>query len=121
MKKFLLVSALALTTILSYGQDISDVSQSGSTLIVRDEKNNWISSKSISSSDELCGFSSMIIVIKSGSTVIVYDQKFNWISSKSISSDDRVKNVSGNNIIIKSGSTVITYDKKFNWISSRSE
>jgi hypothetical protein len=121
MKKFLLLFAFALTTTLSFSQDISDVSQSGNTLTVRDEKNNYITSKGISSSDKLCGFSSMIIVIKSGSTVTVYDQKFNYISSKGISSSDIVKNVSGNNILIKSGNTVTTYDKKFNYISSRFE
>ena len=42
MKKFLLLFAFALTTTLSFSQDISDVSQSGNTLTVRDEKNNYI-------------------------------------------------------------------------------
>lgn len=121
MKKFLLLFAFALTTTLSFGQDISDVSQSGTKLTVRDEKNNQISSKYIGSNDELCGFSSTILVIKSGSKVTVYDQKFNQISSKYIGNSDKVKNISGNNIIIKSGSKVTTYDKKWNQISSRYE
>ena len=121
MKKLLLLFAFALTTTLSFSQDISDVSQSGTLLTVRDEKNNQISSKYIGSNDELCGFSSTILVIKSGTLVIVYDQKFNQISSKFIGSSDKVKNISGSNIIIKSGSLVITYDKKWNQISSRYE
>jgi hypothetical protein len=121
MKKLILTFVFALTTIFTFGQDISDVSQSGNTLTVRDEKNNYISSKSVSRSDELSGFSSTIIVIRSGSTLTVYDKKFNYISSKTIGSNDRVKNVSSNNIIIKSGNTVTTYDKKINYISSRTE
>ena len=121
MKRFLLVLLLAFTILLSYGQDISDVSQSGSLLTVRDEKNNKIASKYISSSDELCGYSVNIIVIKSGTLITIYDQKFNRVASKYIGSSDRVKNVNGNNIIIKSGSLVTTYDKKFNRISSRYE
>jgi hypothetical protein len=121
MKNILLLIAFAITTNLSFGQNISDVSQSGINLTVRDEKGNWISQKAIGSNDELCGFSSTIIVIRSGINLTVYDQKFNWISQKAIGSGDRVKNVSGNNIIIKSGINVITYDKKFNWISQRTE
>jgi hypothetical protein len=121
MKKFILLSAFALTTCLTFGQDISDVSQSGTLLTVRNEKNSQISSKYIGNSDELSGFSSMIIVIKSGSLVTVYDQKFNQISSKYIGNSDKIKNVNGNNIIIKSGSLVTTYDKKWNQISSRYE
>ncbi len=124
MKKILLVSAFVLTSILSYAQDISDVSQSSSGLLtVRDAKNNQISSKYISSGDELSGFSSNIIVVKSSSNLVtVYDQKFNQITSKYISDGDRVKNVNGNNIIIKSKSGLVTtYDKKFNQISSRYE
>jgi hypothetical protein len=121
MKKFILLSAFALTTCLTFGQDISDVSQSGNYLIVRGEKNNQISSKYMGSNDELCGFSSTIIVVKSGNYAIVYDQKFSQISSKYMGSNDKVKNVSGNNIILKSGNYVITYDKKWSQISSRYE
>ena len=124
MKKFLLLFAFALTTTLSFSQDISDVSQSSNgRLTVRDDKNNEISAKYIGDSDELCGFSSNIIVVKSSNgRVTIYDQKFNEISAKYIGDSDRVKNVNGNNIIIKSSNgRITTYDKKFNEISARYE
>jgi hypothetical protein len=124
MKKIVLYVALVVFLVNGYSQNISDVSQTNSNeLIVRDIKNNRISSKYISSGDELSGFSSTIIVIKTSSKeVIVYDEKWNRISSKYISSGDIVKNVNGNNIIIKTSSKeVITYDKKWNRISSRYE
>ena len=124
MKKLILFAAMAVFSVAAYSQNISDVSQtSGNELIVRDASNNRISSKYISSSDELAGFSSTIIVIKTaGNEVIVYDEKWNKISSKYITSSDIVKNVNGNNILIKTrGKEVITYDKKWNRISSRYE
>ena len=124
MKKSLLFSVFTFITILSFGQVISDVTQSGSgRLTVRDEKNNEIASKYISSDDELSGFSSSIIVVTSSNRrVSVYDQKFNEISSKYISGGERVKNVTGNNIIIKyETGRVVTYDKRFNEISHRYE
>ena len=121
MKNFLLLFAFALTTTLSFSQVISDISQYGRSLSVRDEKNNEISSRILMSNEELCGFSSTIIVIKNGSLVIVYDQKFHEISSSIRPSNEKVKNISGNNIIIKNGSRVTTYDKKWNEISSRIE
>ena len=124
MKKFLLFSVLALATILTYGQDISDVSQSSNgRLTVSDSQNSEISYKYISDGDELSGFSSNIIVVTSkNGRVTVYDQKFSEISYKYISDDDRVKNVNGNNIIIKSkNGRVTTYDKKFSEISYRYE
>lgn len=124
MKKLLLISAFVLTTSLTYGQDIADVSRTSSNeLIVRNVNNNRISSKYISSSDDLAGFSSTIIVVRTSSNeVIVYDQTWNRISSKYISSNDIVKNVNGNNIMIRTSSKeIITYDKKWNRISSRYE
>lgn len=124
MKKFLLLIILVFTVSVTYGQDITDVSRTSSNeLIVRDINNNRISSKYISSSDELAGFSSSIIVIRTSSDeVIVYDEKWNRISSKYISSSDIVKNVNGNNIIIKTSSKeIVTYDKKWSRISSRYE
>ena len=124
MKKVILFTAFVLVTILSFGQNISDVSQSSSgRLTVRDERNKEISSKYIPKGAELCGFSSHIIVIISSSRrVTVYDQKFKEISSKYIGVGDRVKNVTGNNIIIKTkNGRVITYGNKFKEISSRYE
>lgn len=124
MKRVILMAAFAVFSLASYSQNISDISKTRSNeLIVRDVSNNRISSKYISSGDELAGFSSSIIVIRTSSNeVIVYDEKWNRISNKYISSNDMVKNVNGNNIIIKTSSKeVITYDKKWNRISSRYE
>jgi hypothetical protein len=124
MKKLFLFAAFAVFSVAAYSQNISDVSQtSNNELIVRDASNNRISSKYISSGDELAGFSSTIIVIKtSNNEVIVYNEKWDRISSKYISSGDMVKNVNGNNIIIKtSNKEVITYNKNWDRISSRYE
>jgi hypothetical protein len=124
MKKVFFIVAFILTFSATHGQDIADVSRTNSNeLIVRDVNNNRISSKYISSSDELAGFSSTIIVIRTSSDeVIVFDEKLNRISSKYISSSDNVKNVNGNNILIKTSSKeIITYDKEWNRISSRYE
>ena len=121
MKKILLLVTFILTTCLSYSQEISDVSISGTVLTVRDENNNVISNYILSYGDELCGFSSTIIVIKNQTVVRVYDQKFNSISNHILSYGDKVKNVSGNNIIVKNGNVITTYDKKFNVVSTRIE
>ena len=121
MKKFLMLITFVLTTSVTYGQDIADVTRSGNTLTALDDKNSQISSKYFGTDDELSGFSSYIIVIRSGNTVTVYNQKFDQISSKYFGSEDKVKSVTGNNINIKSGNTVTTYDKNFNQISSRYE
>ncbi len=124
MRKFLLLIACILTISVTYGQDISDVSQSSSGLLtVLDSKNNELSRKYISDGDELSGFSSNIIVIKYKSGLVtVLDQKCNEISRMYISDGDKVKNVSGNNFVTryKSG-LVVTYDKKCNEISRRYE
>jgi hypothetical protein len=124
MKKYFLSFALALTTILSYGQDISDVEQrSSGTIITLKSNGSEISRMSLSSGESLSGFSNYIVVVtRSSGTVICYDQNFREISRMSLSSGEFVKNVSGNNIIVKRPSgTVITYDKNFREISRRSE
>jgi hypothetical protein len=122
MKTFFLLIIFNLSAFAVYCQHIADVSQTrNNELIVRDLKNNRISSKYISSRDMLCGFSTNIIVIRTASNeVIVYDEKWNRISSKYINSTDMVKNVIGENIIIKTKSNeVITYDKKWKRLASR--
>jgi len=103
MKKSFLFLSFVLTIVLTSAQDISDVSQSSSGLLtVLDVNNNQKSSMYISNRDELCGFSSSIIVVKYASgLVVVYNQNFNQISSKYIGDSDRVKNVNGNNVLIK--------------------
>ena len=121
MKKIILPFAFTLITGMSFCQDISDISQSGNLLTVRDERNNEISRRYINSEDELSGFSSTIVVIRSGNLVYVFDQKFNEISRRYINSDDKVKNVNGNNIIIKAGNLITTYDKNWSEISRRYE
>jgi hypothetical protein len=119
MKTIMFVLVCLLTTTLSFSQEISDVSQSGNALTVLDENNRTISSKYIGSNDQLCGFSSTIIVVQSGTAVYVYDQNFKTISSKYI--DGKVKNVVGNKIIVKTGNAVYTYDKNWKVITSRYE
>jgi hypothetical protein len=122
MKKFLLVSAIALTTILSYGQDIADISKSSyGRLTVWNSKYSEIAHKYIFEGDELSGFSPEIIVVTSkDNRVTIYDQKFSEIARKYLYDGDRVKNVCGNNIVIKSKNGLVTiYDIKFNERSHR--
>lgn len=121
MKKFLMLIAFVLTTSVTYGQDIADVSQSGDYLIVRDAENKMLSQKYFGQNETLCGFSSHLIVVRNSMTIIVYDQNFKLISEKYVSDNDKVKSVTGNNIIIKSGSLIITYDKNFKIVSERYE
>lgn len=124
MKKIVLLSMISLFSFSVFSQNIADISITNSNeLIVRDINNKRISSKYISSNDELAGFSTSIIVIrKSSNEAIVYDENWKRISSKYLSSDDVIKTVVGNNIIIKKRSReVITYDKNWKRISSRYE
>ena len=124
MKSIITILAFTLTSIISFGQDIMDVSLSSSNLLtVLDVKNNRISLKYIGVNDKLSGFSANIIVVTSASNLVtVYDQNFNSISSKYISEGDYVKNVNGNYIIIKNSSGLVTtYDKEFNSVTSRYE
>ena len=120
MKKILFLIVFVLSVSVTYGQDIADVSQTEQSYIVRDANSNHISSRP-RSSDELCGFSSTLIVVQSQQYFYVYDQKFNLISSRQKNSDEKFKNVSGNYIIIKSGQYTITYDKDFKHVSSRQD
>lgn len=124
MKKFLLFSALALTTILSFGQDIADISKSSDgRLTVWNSNYSEISRKYIFDGDELSGFSPEIIVVTSkDNRVTIYDQKFNEISHKYLYDGDSVKNVCGKNIVIKNKNGLMTiYDIKFSEISHRYE
>jgi hypothetical protein len=122
MKKFLLVFSLAITTILSFGQDIADISNSSDgRLTVWNSNYNEISHKYIFDGDKLSGFSPEIIVVTSkDNRLTIYDQKFNEISRKYLYDGDSVKNVCGNNIVIKSKNGLVTiYDKKFSEKSHR--
>jgi hypothetical protein len=123
MKKFLFVSALVLTTNLSFGQDIADISISSGKLTVWNSNYSEISHKYTFEGDKLSGFSPEIIVVTSkDNRVKVYDQEFREISNKYLYDGDFVKNVCGNNIIIKSKNGRVTiYDIKFNEKSHRYE
>jgi hypothetical protein len=120
MKNILMVIFL-FVSFLSRGQNIADVSQRGTELIVRDAENKKISSKQIGSRYSLIGFSSNIIVLRCDNEIIVYDEKFIKISSKNIKPSWIVKNVVGNNIILKIDNELITYNKNWEKISSRHE
>lgn len=120
MKKLFLLFAFLLTVSVTYGQDIADVSETAQYFLVRDAKNNQLSYKQ-KNNEELCGFSSTIIVLKSAMYFVVYDQEFKQISYKQRNSEDKVKGVAGNTIVIKSGQYTITYDKDFKQISSRQD
>ena len=124
IKKFLLVSALALNTILLFGQDIADISKSSDgRLTVWNSKYSEISRKYTFDGDELSGFSPEIIVITSkDKRVTIYDQNFSEISYKYLYEGDRVKNVCGDNIVIKNKNGLMTiYDIKFSEKSHRYE
>lgn len=124
MKKSFLFLSFVFAMFLASAQNIADVSLSSSgELTVRDINNHQISSKLISTEDELSGFSAYIIVVrKSYGEVIVYNQRFEQISSKLFGDHARVKNVNGNNIIVKENSGLVTtYDKNWNQISTRLE
>ena len=119
---FLLVSTLALTTILSYGQDIADISKSSDgKLTVWNSNYSEIAHKYLFEGDELSGFSPELIVLTSkDSRVTIYDQKFNEISRKYLYDGDRVKNVCGDNIVIKNKNGLMTiYDMNFREKSHR--
>ena len=85
MKKYFLSFALALTTILSYGQDISDVEQrSSGTIITLKSNGSEISRMSLGSGEFVKNVSGNNIIVKRPSgTVITYDKNFREISRRS--------------------------------------
>ncbi|MFN5443393.1 MAG: hypothetical protein ACK48V_04115 [Crocinitomicaceae bacterium] len=125
MKKLfsLMLAFLVIGTSL-WADDIADVViERNGSVTIKDASNNVIFTGGWTSSWELCGFSSSIIVIKeSNGYLYVRDRKFEVISTKGISSDEKVKNVVGNNIMVKhKNGRVTTYDKNFNVISEKYE
>ncbi|MBX7181980.1 MAG: hypothetical protein K1X82_07700 [Bacteroidia bacterium] len=124
MKKFFLVSVFNLATILTYGQNIADISEySDGRLIVWNSQYSEISHKYTFDGDVLSGFSPEIIVVTSKDNLVtVYDQRFNELSRKYLYDGDRVKNVCGSNIVVKSKNGLVTiYDIKFSEKSHRYE
>ena len=83
MKKIYLLIVLAITTKLSFGQNISDIKREGNSLYVYNEKGDYISQKSLQSDDKVRNVSGNNIIIKSGNTIYTYDKKFDYISQRS--------------------------------------
>lgn len=105
-----------------FSQDICDCALDNTHYLkVLDCNNKKLAGKFLFPQEELCGFSSSIIVVKDNhNSVTVYDQDLKKISSKLLANNDVIKNIIGNKIIIKGlGNYVTTYDENFNKISGR--
>jgi hypothetical protein len=118
MKQVILIATFLLFFVNVKAQ-IGDVQQKGN-IIISYEGSKEVGRFSISSSDELLGFSSTIIVVKKSSIIISYDARGKEKGRFSIFSKDKFKNVNGNTIYIIKGKMLIAYEVNGKEISRRS-
>lgn len=100
-------------------RSISNVERSGAWYYLYDENGKKYKSTSASSTGDLKGFSSSIIVFQRGAWIYVYDADLKKLHSGAVSAYGEVIAVAGDAFTTRRGAWIYTYDKKGKKLNSR--
>lgn len=119
MKAPLLLSLLLFSTSLLFAQEISDVRNEGSWIVVYDSEGEKVSSMSDAFDNKVVAVSGSFFVTDDGSMIRTFDAKCSRLGSM-FSSGKKVISAAGSTFTVDDNGWIRTYDSKCNRLSSSS-